>query len=88
MASNRWTRGAVAHGTTVQTHLSAMDEVTLQDAGDDLRRLRSARADQAEYAGDLARHENGVLRTMFCIDRFWTLSTSPARRALRSLCEP
>ena len=48
------TRHAVAHRPSVEPHLAAVEEVALQHAGDDLRRLGAPRADQAEDAGDLS----------------------------------
>ena len=98
--ANGRTRHAVAHGPSVEPHLPAVEEVALQHAGYDLRRLGASRADQAEDAVICpAKTEKDVLRTTLPIERFCTLSTfSPAwrgpsgpcanRRVRRSACGP
>ncbi len=45
---------AVAHWLAVQDHFAAVEEIPLQNTGDDLEGLGAAGADQAEHPGDLS----------------------------------
>ena len=61
--ANRRPRHAIANRPAVEAHLSAVEEISLEHAGDDLGGLRAGGADQSKDPGDLARKHRE--RTVF-----------------------
>ena len=76
-------------GLSLEKNLAAVEEVALQHARDDLERLRPARADQAEHAGDLAgEHRQRIVlhhrRHLQVLHREHALRRPSARVVLRT----